>query len=258
LLPVIFFFAPETAYVRGTAGSSRTEWIQESSQTYELSEATVPTKIPIHTATITGSKQFSPTHSQVVPPKVSYMRSLAPFNGRKTNVSFFKLLLRPIPLFIQPAILWACLTQGTLIGWTVFIGIVLAAILGLPPLFFDPVHVGYMYGAAFIGALVGYAVAGLVADSSAKYLTRRNGGIYEPEFRLILVVPMLVFASIGLYGFGITSNNIAVYRWVGPAVFFGFEVAGMVCGAVAAGLYLADAYRKCLLDVSDWGDFSRF
>ena len=68
-----------------------------------------------------------------IPRKVSFAQSLMPFNGRKTDESFFKLLFRPLPLFFHPAIFWACLIQGTLIGWTVMIGVVLAAIFLGPP-----------------------------------------------------------------------------------------------------------------------------
>lgn len=51
-----------------------------------------------------------------------------PFNGRKTDERYLHLLLRPFALFFHPGILWACLIQGTLIGWTVMIGVVLAGI----------------------------------------------------------------------------------------------------------------------------------
>lgn len=68
-----------------------------------------------------------------VPTKVNYLRSLALFNGRKTDEAFWKLALRPFPLFTKSAFLWACLVQGTLVGWTVFIGVILGAFfLGSP------------------------------------------------------------------------------------------------------------------------------
>jgi hydrogenase/urease accessory protein HupE len=75
-------------------------------------------------------------------------------------------------------------------------------------------------------------------------MTRKNRGVFEPEFRLPLVIPMMVFGAIGLFGFGITSNDIFTYGWFWPAFFFAFEVAGMVLGAVASSLYIVDAHRK--------------
>lgn len=178
-------------------------------------------------------------------PKKSYRETLMPFSGFYSDENFFKLLLRPFPLFFHPAIFWACLIQGTMIGWTVFIGIILAAIFLGPPLFWNEVRTGYAYTGAFIGAVLGFIVAGGLADFSAKIMTRRNGGIYEPEFRIILVIPQLIFGCAGLYGFGVTSARIVDYNWFWPVFFFGLEVMGMVIGAVASALYIVDAHRKC-------------
>ena len=46
------------------------------------------------------------------------------------------------------------------------------------------------------------AFAGPVSDWSAKWLSRRNGGKYEPEFRLYLVIGIAVFCGLGYYLFG--------------------------------------------------------
>jgi len=140
-------------------------------------------------------------------PKKTFKQMLMPFDGRKSDESYWKLLLRPFPLFAHPAILWACLIQGCMIGWTVFIGIVLAAIFLGPPLFWNEVQTGYAYTGAFVGAVLGFLIAGALADWSAKFMTKKNGGVYEPEFRIVLVIPQMVFGCIGLYGFGITSSK---------------------------------------------------
>jgi len=180
--------------------------------------------------------------------KVPYIKSLYPFNGRKTDEYFWKLALRPLPLFAHPSILWACLIQGTLIGWTVFLGIVIAAIMLGPPLFFNEVKTGYMYTGAFVGAVVGFLLAGILSDSTANWLTRRNRGVYEPEFRLFLVIPQLILGCAGLYGFGITSADVVRYGWFWPDFFFALEVAGMVIGAVASSLYIVDAHREISIE----------
>lgn len=248
LFPVVVFFSPETAYRRPAelmnpvTHARRTDKDIPMDDKSAWSSRSTTKDMSEHAVRQTSDTSQTALHSQRQ--RVSYARSLLPFNGRKTDESFFKLCLRPLPLFVQPGILWACLIQGTLIGWTVLIGIVLAALVLGPPLFFESTQVGYMYSSAFIGALCGFAISGLLADSSAKWMTRWNSGVYEPEFRMILVVPQLVLGSIGLYGFGFTAADTYRYGWIGPCVFFGFEVAGMVCGAVASGLYIVDAHGK--------------
>ena len=113
-----------------------------------------------------------------------------------------------------------------------------------PPLWFDEVHTGYMYTGPFIGAILGFLLAGLLSDWSATAMIRRNNGIYEPEFRIVLVVAQLVFGCAGLYGFGICANNVGKYGWFWPDFFYALEVIGMVLGAVASALYIVDAHRK--------------
>lgn len=220
LLPVCFFFCPETAFVRSSELDNDQFTDEKQAAAARVSAKPVQSDVsgdstgenspqPSHTALHAGHGTSDAETARIrhVPTTpTSYWRTLLPFNGRKSDESFFKLFFRPFPLFAQPGILWACLTQGTLIGWTVFIGITLVAILLGPPLFFNDMKAGYMYAAAFIGALLGFVLCGVLSDSSAKWLTKKNKGVYEPEFRILLVIPQLLFGGIGLYGFGWTST----------------------------------------------------
>jgi hypothetical protein len=266
-LPLVFFFVPETAFRRSahlntdmissedvrlyqapiehqTPNEHGHELRQPSSDgPNEVPSSNTGDAVPEKHSAEAGSQQIL-NNPEVNIPKASYRQMLLPFNGRKSDESYWKLLLRPFPLFAHPAIFWACLIQGTMIGWTVFIGIILAAIFLGPPLFWDEVKTGYAYAGAFIGAIAGFLVAGGLADWSAKFLTRRNNGIYEPEFRIVLVIPQLVFGCAGLYGFGVTASRLIDFPHISPIVCFGFEVMGMVIGAVAASLYIVDAHRE--------------
>ncbi|KAI4243804.1 MAG: hypothetical protein L6R42_010637 [Xanthoria sp. 1 TBL-2021] len=130
------------------------------------------------------------------------------------------------------------------------IGVVLAAIFLGPPLWFNEVETGYMYTGPFVGAILGFIIAGLLADWSTKLMIRRNKGVYEPEFRIVLVALQLVFGCVGLYGFGITAEQVGRYGWFLPDLFFAFEVGGMVLGAVASALYIVDAHRRDAGDIA--------
>lgn len=63
-----------------------------------------------------------------------WVKQMALFNGRKTEDSLWKLVLRPIVLLVHPAVFWGMVTQGALVGWTVMIGVVLAFIVSCPPI----------------------------------------------------------------------------------------------------------------------------
>ncbi|KAI4285925.1 MAG: hypothetical protein L6R38_000290 [Xanthoria sp. 2 TBL-2021] len=257
LLPFIFFFVPETAFVRP---EHQALWRPEEGaaiplngqHNFHVSGEPKDMHTPDQSGPASFEKQDSdskarnapPSYASTTPPKATFVQSLRPFNGRKSDANFFKLLLRPFPLFFHPAVLWACLIQGTLIGWTVMIGVVLAAIFLGPPLWFNEVETGYMYTGPFVGAILGFIISGLLADWSTKIMIRRNKGVYEPEFRIVLVALQLVFGCVGLYGFGITAERVGRYGWFLPDLFFAFEVGGMVLGAVASALYIVDAHRS--------------
>jgi len=241
MLPLVILFVPETAFVRDHRFNTDMGYVSEHPKEEQ----------PPSAQSSLGKEANESTdqvHHPVAHQKLITKEMLMPFNGRKTDEGFFKLLLRPLPLFFHPGILWACLIQGTMIGWTVLIGIVLAAIMLGPPLFFNEVQTGYMYTGAFIGAVLGFLIAGIVSDSSVRFMTKRNRGIYEPEFRMVLVIPQLIFGCAGLFGFGITSNDTWRYGWFWPDFFFGLEVMGMVLGAVASALYIVDAHREIAVE----------
>lgn len=248
----LIFLCPETAYRRDN--SLNTDMLAED----ESAALDRGADHPPSTQDSEGGREAShdlekltgggvTAHSTApVPAKQSYWQSLALFNGRKTDESLWKLVLRPFPLFFQPAFLWACLIQGTLIGWTVFIGVILGAYFIGYPLWWNEVQTGYAYVGPFIGALLGFIISGLLSDWSAKKMTKWNNGVYEPEFRIVLVIPMFIFGVMGTFGWGITVDGLLDSQWgfQVPLTFFAFEVCGMVIGAVASSLYIVDAYRK--------------
>lgn len=238
---LLLFFVPETAYRRD--------------HSLELDLLANDSNEALQTPNVSGEEGFDEKTAQTttvsesaVPPKATFVQRMMPFNGRKTDESFFKLLLRPFPLFFHPAVVWACLLQGVIIGWTVMVGVILSLIFLGPPLFFNEEKAGKMYTSAFIGSILGLFLSGAYSEVVTNYMIRRNKGKYEPEFRILLVIPTLVTAAIGLYGFGITANDVKRYGWIVPEVFLAFIIISMVMGAIASAQYILDAHRDIAVE----------
>lgn len=247
-LPAIILFCPETAYRRESRFNTdvyteddilhQVPVSSDSSQTNEKQSRGGLRLLPTNRRQHVGNANT---------PKKTFVESISLFDGTKTDDPYLTLLLRPFPFLANPAFIWACLIQGTMIAWTIFLGALVSAVFIGPPYWLGEVVSGYAYTGAFVGALGGFAVSGVMADATAKYFTKINGGVYEPEIRMYMILPMLITGGIGMFGFALTVEEVAndKYTFIVPLVFFGFEVAGMVIGAVASSLYIVDAYRKC-------------
>ncbi|KAM0564422.1 hypothetical protein ACHAPJ_000635 [Fusarium lateritium] len=261
-LPAVFFLCPETAYRREASLNTDTTGeigIELTAKDRRQAPSPQPqSELPASQGADKPAAGFTlfPRSGALQPighadtPKKTFIQSISLFDGRKTDERYWVLLLRPFPLLVHPAFIWGCLIQGTMIGWTVFIGVIVAAIFIGPPYYWGEVMAGYTYTGAFVGAVIGFILAGLLADTSVKYMTKLNKGIYEPEFRILLVIPMMIIGGIGLYGFALTAGDVLKgrYTYHVPLIFFGFEVAGMVIGAVASSLYIVDAYRDLTIE----------
>ncbi|TVY19841.1 putative MFS-type transporter [Lachnellula arida] len=241
-LPLVFFFVPEVAFHR--AAYLNTDLASTDAITLYQSQGATAEKYDVRSEVNDPEIHFTGADTKVK----SFRENLMPFNGRVSDENFWKLVFRPFPLFAHPAVFWACLTQSTMIGWTVFIGIIIAAVFIGPPLFWGEVQTGYAYAGAFIGAILAFIFAGVFADWSAKYLTRKNNGVYEPEFRIVLVIPQLIFGCTGLYLFAVTASNLMDYSWVLPISALGLQVAGRIIGTVSASLYIVDAHRDIAIE----------
>jgi len=89
--------------------------------------------------------------------------------------------------------------------------------------------------------LVGEVISGPLNDYLCIRLARKNHGIYEPEFRLVLMLPVLIFGIVGFFGFGATVHYQT--HWIGPVLTFGFANLAMAFESCCVFGYIIDSYE---------------
>src|SRR5579859_2805827 len=162
LVPFILLFVPEHAFNRDVA-LARDEKSRPTQSPDSAESVSTPPRQSVQmerdewiaTRQVRGWGPFWP--------------SLALFTGRKSAESLWRILLRPFPLMLHPAVLWGSLTQGTLIVFLVAISTVIAEIFGGPPNFFSNTKVGYFYVGPFVGGIIGF-IAGISSYPSQLYI----------------------------------------------------------------------------------------
>ncbi|QDS72185.1 hypothetical protein FKW77_004861 [Venturia effusa] len=176
------------------------------------------------------------------PPK-SFAKSLTIFPRRLSNTPYHLIMLRPFILFAYPSIAWASLTYACSIGWLIVLSESISALYRNRETYnFNAFDTGLVYLSAFIGGVLGTALAGKVSDIVVKFMCKRNGGFYEPEFRLVMMVPVAICSVAGLMGFGWSIEVKDMYMV--PTVFFGLISFGCSLGSTVAISFAVDCYRE--------------
>ncbi|KAF7718728.1 Uncharacterized protein PECH_004290 [Penicillium ucsense] len=176
-------------------------------------------------------------------PKIPYSQQLRVWNGRIAHDKWWKVALRPFILFAYPAVLWSSVVYALSVGWLIVLSECVAVIYESSEYYgFTALQTGLIYISPFVGGLLGTAVAGKVSDIVVRYMTRRNGGIYEPEFRLVMALPIAISTTIGLMGFGWSAQ--LMNSWIVPTIFFGVISFGCCLGSTTAITFCVDSYRS--------------
>lgn len=214
---------------------------------HNLNTTLSPTSITSHDSEF-GSFMISPAGNQytktleAMPPK-SFAQQLRVFPGRINNDNWFKVALRPFILFAYPSILWSALVYALSVGWLIVLSESVSTLFENRSSYnFTPLQVGLIYISPFIGGVLGTAVAGKLSDVIVQYLARKNGGVYEPEFRLFMAVPIAMSTTIGLMGYGWSLAERDA--WIVPTVFFGIISFGCSLGSTTAITFAVDSYRQ--------------
>ncbi|RDL31418.1 MFS general substrate transporter [Venustampulla echinocandica] len=176
-------------------------------------------------------------------PALTFVQQMKPYNGRFSNENWLRVAVRPFILFAYPAVLWSAGVYGCAVGWLIVLSESVAEIYRSPDTYdFHALATGLVYLSPFIGGILGTCVAGKVSDIVVKAMAKRNGGLYEPEFRLVMAAPVALTTVVGLMGFGWSAQNHD--HWIVPTVFFGITSFGCTLGSTTAITFCVDSYRQ--------------
>lgn len=175
-------------------------------------------------------------------PSKTYRQSLKPWNGRLAKDKWLKVMVRPFILFAYPAVLWSSMAYALAVGWLIVLSESIAHIYQNRESYnFTALQVGLVYISPFIGGVLGTAVAGKVSDLIVRFMARRNDGVYEPEFRLVMAIPITISTVIGLMGFGWSAEEKD--NFMVPTFFFGLISFGCCLASTTAITFVVDSYR---------------
>ncbi|MCJ1311155.1 hypothetical protein MMC25_004825 [Agyrium rufum] len=233
----IIFLVPETSYRRTSIGPISTHPVK-----------TVDEEEKEHLENEKSGPQFSDVavtrtqSNRSAPKRMSYVQSLRIYTGRYAQAPFWRIFTRPFIVFWYPAVFWGFLIYGTTLTWIVVFSVVNASIFTVPPYNFSVSDTGLISLSPFILTIVGELISGPLNDWICIALTKRNHGIYEPEFRLVLIIPTILLGVVGFFGFGATVHFQT--HWSGPVLTFGLANMSLAFASGCVFGYILDAHAN--------------
>lgn len=237
MLLLAFLTFPETAFVRDERSEAgRDSHAFEAKPAAYLGDSDGSEAVPVRDASQNAARGMemataaaaatsqAPTKPASVDSRVkkhTYLQTLRVFPQTSlTRESLWTLFVRPLGLVLLPPVLWAALVQSVTIGFLV------AVTSNVAPAFraaydFQPYQVGLCFVAAVVGSLLGIPAGGHLGDAVADALTRRNGGVRDPEMRLPGMMLCLITTPLALVLFGVGIEN--KLHWICPTVGLGLR-----------------------------------
>ncbi|KAL2383286.1 hypothetical protein RJZ90_002745 [Blastomyces dermatitidis] len=174
--------------------------------------------------------------------KKPYSQELKVFNGRISNKSFWVLAAKPLSLIMFPAVVFSTFIHGSFLTWLVVFAILSTNIFSGPQYGLTPSQIGLTNLPLLGVALIGTPLAGATADWLVCFMARRNKGIYEPEFRLLLMIPATIFSTVGFIGYGLSIDRGAPLAV--PLTFMALHSLSIPFATSASFTYVLDCHPK--------------
>ncbi|OAL35692.1 hypothetical protein AYO20_05073 [Fonsecaea nubica] len=247
----VILYCPETMYRRkaiyeiDTAGSEENLEKLASVESRAAHHLEDPTKAPA-TGTNTDLEKTTTNTTQTsvdsIPPPKSFVQQLALYNGTFVDDSVIKMAIASVAILLNLGALYQVLMTGVIIAWYVAVAILSGVIFASPPYLMSSASVGYMSAGPFIGGLLGAIFSFVVSEPLVKTMSRRNNGVYEPEFALLPVSLGGVCSVAGLVGWAYAVKNFENIYLI--CFIWGVILFGMTIIASFATQWALDAYRQ--------------
>lgn len=190
----------------------------------------------------------SPSETPTVPdePK-TYFQELLPLSGRITKTNPLAAICKPLICMLYPTVIWGFLIGGI---WSAFSATIVITMAQVFSSHLSEAYLGYVNVFPFLGTFSSFAIGSVLADRVTTWAARRNGGLFEPEYRMFLVLPSLLLGIPGYIAYGNYASSSETPNWVVVSAIFGVFAFGNQFATACAYGYVLDAHNDARMDVT--------
>jgi hypothetical protein len=240
LSPVIYFLVLETSYSRRLPDQQpHAEGQDEQDVTVVIEDKAEEGKAR---AAVRYQGDESIGFGEVIPAREPYQKRLRLFHGRFSKDSFWKGVVKPIPLMCYPAVLYATIVNGFHFAGLITMALLSVNIFSAAPYNLKPSQIGLTNIPHLVVSFVFGPLSGLLADWIARVFARHNRGIFEPEFRLTLMLIAIPVSTVAFVGFGEAVAEQRKLVWI--LFYSALQAVSVPFASQAALTYVMDCHPQ--------------
>ncbi|KAH6629615.1 major facilitator superfamily domain-containing protein [Boeremia exigua] len=225
------FWVPESRYDRSLTAYG--QFSAEEGGELNESRATAPHPVKLSERPALDTTRFLPR---------TIWSDMRLFDGKADWMEGVYGFINTFQVMLFPNVLWAFCLNGLTIGVNIAIGTTYGNIVHAPPYNWSDSSISYVNAGQIVVAFVALPLLGNGSDAIIRWRARRNGGVHEPENRLLLLWIPLLCGCIAATLYGLAAQSPGKYHWfvfvfANAAYYFAFVGAN-----IAAITYLLDSY----------------
>lgn len=93
-------------------------------------------------------------------------------------------------------------------------------------------------------AFLSFFVSGWLMDVLTKRISKRNGGVHEPENRLASLIFPIIVLFVGCIIFGFANKDTEKFHWIASLLGQGFIGFGFLCANTTLSVYAVESYPQ--------------
>ncbi|KAM5538357.1 hypothetical protein V8D89_007959 [Ganoderma adspersum] len=224
----VLLFVPETTY-RRQASPKRDSVSDNLEDNIENIEKTPGPRTPT-------PDDVDPTPSSPTPSSI--LSHLKIYNGTFSDESVWRIFFELFPFVLSP-VAWFAFVSVSIP--TVLLGFVAAcsSTIFTVTYGFDAGQIGLTNIGSIVGVVLALITTGPLNDWWIVWMSRRNGGIYEPEYRLVFTFSMLV-GALSYIGWAIGNDNHM--PWIGAVACLAMTYFSIVVASATRVAYVIDTH----------------
>lgn len=228
------FFVPETKYERPLAAfQGQTTQVGAFAGQTSVGDDYVVTRLKTTDERVLDTVRYAPR---------TWASDMRLFVHKPDWSEGTRTIARMLTVMFFPDMLWGFLLNGLTLGVNIAIGTTYGDILGAAPYSWPSANISFANAGQIVVSILSLPILGWGSDFLVRFFARRNGGIHQPQYRLVPLVFLAIVGVLASILYGQAASHPENIHWFAVVFSLNTYYFAFLGANQSAIVYALDAY----------------